>query len=131
MNDIPRYEDGWRKIGERGGSLVVADLYNIATGETDSVVVRDYEYSDCSRDCDSWYNMPIDQNALTAYKRSHGIIFPGCKIMVIAGRKVPRGTVATVEKLRAVKDRYGRHVADYAILDNGQATNVENCVMIM
>lgn len=126
-----RMEDGWRKIHQSGGSFVVARLYNVKTGEEASLCVRDYDYSDGSRDCDEWYNAEIDQEAYIAYCRKHGIVYPGASVMVVKGRKIPLGTVGIVEKIRKVLDRYGRHVADYAVFSDGKSTNVENCVLMV
>lgn len=126
-----RMEDGWRKVHQSGGSYIVAMLYNMKTGEETSLCVRDYDYSDGSRDCDEWYNAPIDENAKTAYCRKHGIIYPGASVVVVKGRKIPLGTVAVVDKLRAVTDRYGRWVADYAVFADGKQTNVENLALVL
>ena len=126
-----RMEDGWRKIHQSGGSYVVAALYNVKTGEDASLCVRDYDYSDGSRDCDEWYYAPIDESAKIAHCRKHGIIYPGASVAVVKGRKIPLGTVAVVDKLRAVTDRYGRWVADYAVFTDGRQTNVENLILVL
>ena len=126
-----RMEDGWRKVNQKGGSYVVATLYNVKTGEDASLCVRDYDYSDGSRDCEEWYQASIDEAAKTAYFRKHGIIYPGASVVVVKGRKIPLGTVAVVESLRAVTDRFGRWVADYAVFKDGKQTKVENLALVL
>ena len=131
MTQVFTVESGWRKVNESGGSLVTAILYNILTGEQVSIVTRDYDYSDCSRDNEYWYAMPIDHDAQIAYYRKHAIIYPGASVLVVKGRKIPVGTVGTVEKIRPVYDCYRRHVADYAVFTDGRQTNIDNLMMIL
>ena len=125
------YSNGWRKIAQNGGTFVIATLYNILTGDEENIVVRDYDYGDCSRDCDYWYNASIDADALRAYNRKHGIIQPGERVMVVKGRNIPRGYVGKVVKVYPVYDRYQRWVADYCRFEDGKKTNVGNCVLIL
>lgn len=124
-------ENGWRKIGQSGGSFIVARLYNVNTGEEENIVVRDYEYEDRRYDDDYWYDASIDAEALRAYNRKHGIIQAGERVMVIAGRKIERGYTGTVEKVYPVYDRFHRWVADYCRFIDGKSTNVKNCMMII
>lgn len=49
---------------------------------------------------------------------------------MVKGRKVKIGTVAKVTELRDWKDHYGRVQTTYAILDTGEKTNVDNCVLV-
>ena len=126
-----KIENGWRKIKQNGGSFVTALLYNIMTGEEENITVRDYDYEDCRNDCDYWYNASIDEEALKAYNRKHGIIQAGERVMVVSGRKIPRGYVGTVERVYPVYDRFHRWVADYCRFADGQKTNVNNCVLIL
>lgn len=119
--------DGFKKIGQEGGTFIVATFWNEKTNEIQTKCVRDYDYSDCSRDIDELYYMPIDEDASKKYGHSIGLIFDGDFIEVFKGRKVPIGTVAKVKKIYAVKDKYNRWVADYALLENGMRTNVNNC----
>ena len=123
-------ENGWRKIGQHGGSFVVAKLFNILTGDEDSVVVRDYDYSDCSRDNDYWYDMPVDKDAQQMYNRKHFIITEGDTVMVIKGRKLPHGHVGIVTKIREIR-RYGRWVANYVCFSDGKQTNIENVILVV
>ena len=61
------------------------------------------------------------------WKKHNGVIQTGDRVMVVSGRKVPIGTVAKVESIRPMNDRYGRWVVDYVYLDNGMRTNITNC----
>lgn len=123
--------DGFYKVNESGGTFVVATFYNPATGEEFTKCVRDYDYSDGSRDDDKLYYMPIDDDARADWMHRHGHILVGDTVMVYKGRKVPAGTTGTVVHVRPVYDRYKRHVADYVVLDSGVSTNVDNCVLVM
>ena len=74
--------------------------------------------------------MPIDEEAADAWRKHIGIVAAGDTVKVVKGRKVPLGTVAKVTRVYDYKDRYGRVVAVYAVLDNGQKTSVYNCEII-
>lgn len=121
--------DGFYKVEQSGGSFVTATFFNPDTTESYSEVVRDYEYYDGSRDNDELYEMDIDREAEIAYKHYLGEFVVGDKVRVVTGRKVPVGTVATVVKRYAVKDRYNRIVGYYLNFDNGMRTNEKNCVL--
>lgn len=128
---INRINSGFYKVKQTGGCYVVATFFNPATHETIEKCVRDYEYSDCSRDIDELYYMPItdDESVLKAYKHYLGFICVGDTVEVIKGRKVPIGTIARVVKIKPYYDMYGRHCADYLYFDNGMRTNINNCVL--
>lgn len=121
--------EGFKKVAQSGGSYVVATFYNVLTGETKTACVRDYDYSDCSRDNDELYNMPIDEEVRRLWLHSQGHILEGDTVEVVKGRKVKIGTVGKVTGKRDIKDRYGRLVAVYVILDTGESTNVANCIL--
>lgn len=123
-------EDGWRKIGENGGSYVTATLFNINTGETASVCVRDYDYGDCRNDDDYWYNALIDNDARREWCRRNGRITDGLTAKVVKGRKVPIGYTGKVDRIRKVYDRYNRWVANYVVFEDGTSTNIDNCVLV-
>lgn len=122
--------DGFFKVKQDGGSFVVATFYNPTTGEEYSKCVRDYDYSDCSRDDDEAYNMPIDEATRHVWLHKHDVIQEGDKIKVVRGRKVPIGTVAIVTGFYKWADRYGRTQTTYAILNNGMKTSVTNCELV-
>lgn len=119
-----------RKVNEKGGTLVVATFFDPETKEETTEVVRDYDYSDGSRDNDELYYMPIDEEARKAWRHYHGVISAGDEVKVVKGKKVKVGTIAKVLNIREIKDRYGRWVANYAVLDNGQQTNTANCELV-
>ena len=122
---------GFAKVYQNtSGSLITATFYNVETKERISEVVRDYDYSDCSRDNDQLYRMPIDKDALRRYNVDNNIVFEGATVVVVKGRKVPIGTVAKVEKIVPWCDCYGRTRTTYAYLDNGMRTNIHNCEVI-
>lgn len=121
---------GYKKVAESGGCFVTATFFNPETGEEVSGCVRDYDYADGSRDIDELYYMQIDEEAKVMWMHSHGGILKGDTVEVIKGRKVKIGTIAKVTGQREITDRYGRYVATYLILDNGQQTNFNNCKRI-
>ena len=103
-------EDGWRKVGESGGGYVVATLFNVDTKESKSVCVRDYDYSDCSRDDDYWYDAPIDKDAVVMWRKENGIIGEGVDVVIVKGRKLPIGYTGKIVKMRKVYDCYDRWI---------------------
>ena len=125
-----RVEDGWRKVSESGGSYVTAKLFNVNTGEDVTICVRDYDYSDGSRDDDYWYNMSVDDDARVAYCVKHGIIDKGVRAMVVKGRKIAHGYTGRVVKMRKIYDCYDRWVTTYAVFSDGKSTDVKNCVLV-
>lgn len=118
------------KVAQSGGSFVVAILFDPETKEVKDVVARDYDYSDCSRDNDEVYYMPINEDARRAYLRYIGVISVGDTVKVIKGRKVPIGTIAEVVDIRDWKDQYGRVQTRYAYLSNGMKTSTSNCEIV-
>lgn len=118
---------GYYKVKQEGGSYVVATIFNPETGDEKTMCVRDYDYSDCSRDNDEIYEMPINENARKAWMHKHGAILKGDRIRVFKGRKVKVGTIATVTDIKPYKDMYGRVLTMYAYLDTGERTSIANC----
>lgn len=123
-------EQRFRKVGQTGGSYVVATFVDTDTWETKSMCVRDYDYADCSRDRDDLYYMPIDEEAAELWRKHRGVIAKGDTIKVVKGRKVAHGTIAKVADVYDWKDRYGRVQATYAVFEDGQKTNVNNCIIV-
>lgn len=120
-------EGFYKVVPNNGGTYITAVFFNPTTKEIRDKCVRDYDYSDCSRDNDELYYMPVNQEVRRQYLRFIGYIQEGDLIRVFKGRKVPIGTIARVERRYPIYDRYRRHVADYVQLDNGMTTNVLNC----
>lgn len=123
-------KQGFFKVHEGGGSFVTATFFNPETKEYFTACVRDYDYADGSRDNDELYYMPINENARREWLHYNGVILPGDVVKVVKGRKVPIGTTGTVINKKPYFDRYGRQVATYVYLDNGQRTNENNCVLV-
>lgn len=123
-------ENKFYKVGQSGGGYIVAYFYNPVTQETKTACVRDYDYFDCSRDNDALYNMPIDKEAAELYRKHNGVIAAGDIVKVVKGRKIKVGTIAKVKRVFDYCDCYGRAVARYAVFEDGQKTNVNNCMLI-
>ena len=123
-------ENKFSKVGQSGGSYVVAYFVNPITWEYYSKCVRDYDYSDCSRDDDDLYYMPIDEEVAHLWRKHQGIISAGDTVRVVKGRKIPIGTVAKVSHLFNYNDKYGRWVATYAVFEDGRKTSVSNCEIV-
>ena len=127
-----RYEDGWRKVSESGSSYVTGVLFNIVTGEETDVVLRDYDRESVwDAEGAEWYDRSIDDDARRAWCRKHFVITDGSRVVVVKGRKIELGFSGVVERIKKVRDRYGRHVADYVVFEDGRSTNVENCVLVV
>ena len=118
------------KVEQSGGSYVTATLFNPVTLEEKGILVRDYDYADGSRDNDEWYCTPIDQAAQRLWKHHHGFILEGDLVEVVKGRKLPKGLRGRVEAIKPIYDRYGRWVADYIYLEDGNRTNYNNCKLL-
>ncbi len=133
MNNTKDYSylDGYKKIGESGGSYVVATFYNPVTHDVKTKCVRDYDYADCSRDDDYLYHMEIDEEARRDYYHYKGVILKGDTAKVVKGRKVPIGTIGVVKDKLEITNRYGKWVATYVLFENGMKTNIDNCVLII
>ena len=71
--------------------------------------------------------MPIDKGIRDKWLHHHGFVLEGDLIEVYKGRKVKVGTIARITEIKPYNDRYGRCVAHYAYLDNGERTNISNC----
>lgn len=122
---------GFFKVNEGGRTYITATYYNPETNEGDSLVTRDYDYSDGSRGNDSLYNAQINEEARKHWLHSNGMILAGDKVMVINGRKVPKGTMHKVKAKKDVYDRYGRWQCEYLIFEDGLATNEANCIRVL
>ena len=101
-------KEGFYKVCQSGGTYVTAIFFNPCTLEEYTQCVRDYDYSDCSRDDDELYYMDIDRNAERAWKHHNGEILWGDEVKVVKGRKVPVGTIANVKEIRPYYDCYHR-----------------------
>lgn len=124
-------DGGFRKVSQNGYCFISAVFFNPKTGEEFSTCVRDYDYSDCSRDNDELYYMPIDEEAKRKWLHGKGFILKGDTVEVVKGKKVPIGTVGKVLDVYEVNDRYRRVVAWYVHIDGGHRTNVENCKVVV
>lgn len=123
-------ENKFYKVGQAGGTFVVAYFFNPVTKETDSCCVRDYDYNDCSRDNDELYYMPINKEAAEMYRKFLGIVGAGDIVRVVKGRKVPIGTIAKVARTFDYKDKYGRVITTYAVFEDGRKTSVDNLEIV-
>ena len=127
--------DKYYKVNQTGGSYVVALYYNPITHATKTVLARDYDYSDASRDNDEVYYEPINEIAKEDYRRylnsqSYGFVSVGDTVQVVKGRKVPIGTIAKVVRVYDWRDCNGRVKATYAEFSDGRRTSVYNCLII-
>lgn len=122
---------GFYKVEQSGGTFKHATFFNPYTGNYFSETVDD--------DDDRTYNDPfyselrkmrINEDAEWLWKRSNGIVQNGDKVKVTKGRTIAHGTQARVKSIRPYKDKYGRKVADYAYLDNGEKINVNNIEIV-
>ena len=124
------FENRFYKIGQHGGTYVVAELWNPVTKEHSSKCVRDYDYDDCSRDDDDLYYAPIDEDAKRDCLHFNGVILEGDDAEVVKGRTIEHGFVGKVMKVKELKDRYGRWIADYIYFEDGRKINMDNCRLV-
>ncbi len=126
---------GFYKVNQDlGGTYITATFYNPETDEEWTTCVRDYDYSDCSRDKEDLYQMEILKADNPIYRKwihKHGGFLPGDTVFVFKGRKIPVGYSGKIVKIREIRDRYRRWVADYVVFEDGQQTNINNCILVM
>lgn len=125
---------GFYKVAQSGGTFITATFYNPETDEEITTCVRDYDYMDRSRDNDDLYDMPIldeENPVFRKYAHKHGRFLKGDTVFVFKGRKVPIGYSGKVARVKEIRDRYRRWVADYIVFEDGQQTNVNNCILVM
>lgn len=122
-------EKGFYKIAQSGGSYVVATFYNPDTKEVKTKGVRDYDYSDCSRDDDELYYMPINEDVKRVYLHDNGCILVGDMAKVVKGRTIEHGYIGKVVNRREYTDKYGCWLADYIYFEDGRKINVANCIL--
>lgn len=128
--------EGFKKIGEDYRySLKTVYLYNTDTKEYKSITVDDTEYSYGDGMINRHFNldelealrhMDIDIEAVKQYNKDNNIIDIGSVIEVVKGRKYSKGTVGTVTKIIAYKDRYNRYITDYLFTDTGMKIDIRN-----
>lgn len=119
---------GFYKVEKGSGGVRSDTFFNPYTGEYFSHIVSDY---DDDRVTDDLFNselrhMSVNEEASWLWKRSCGVVQEGDTIRVLKGRTLEHGLEAKVKSVRKLHDKYGRYVADYAYLDNGQKINVAN-----
>ena len=132
--------EGFKKINHSvDGGLVTCTMYNIDTKEIKRIVVDDLEYQYGNglisheytiKELEYISDLRIDEETLKQWKKDNKILYVGCKVEVIKGRKYPKGTQGIITKIYDYKDCYGRYVAEYCLTDNGMKINTANVVMI-
>lgn len=121
---------GFAKVNEEGGTFVLAVFYNPETKEYQSVIVRDYDYFDKSRDDDELYYIPIDEDVRRIWMHDNGHILVGDLVVVEKGRNVRIGTVAYVNAIRPVYNKYHRVVNHSVYLSSGEKTYLNNIRLV-
>ena len=118
---------GFYKVEENSGAtLTDATFFNPYTGEHFNAIVRDTDGHMEDEFSEELYDMSVNREAKWLWRRSNKIVQEGDSIRVVKGKTIAHGTEAKVRKVYPMKDRYGRWVADYAYLDNGEKINVNN-----
>ena len=123
-------ENKFYKVTHKGGTFITGMFFNPVTKEEKLEVLRDYDYSDCSRDNDELYYMPINEEAYKAWQHFRGNILVGDYARVIKGRTIEHGFVGEVKAIRKYTDRYGRWIADYVYFTDGRKININNCELV-
>ena len=116
--------EGYKKIEHDGGTIVTVKLWNSNTKTIITIKVDDLEYEYHYFMACAPYKadvleklryMPIDEAALLNFKKYNGLPYVGGKFVVTKGRKYPKGTIGTIDKLYDYTDNYGRWLALYAL----------------
>jgi len=118
---------GFYKVAEHSGAtLTDATFFNPYTGEHFTKIVRDTDGHMADDFGDELYDMSINREAKWLWNRSNKIVQEGDTVRVVKGKTLAHGAEAKVKRVAPIKDRYGRKVADYAFLENGEKINVSN-----
>ena len=125
---MAKLENRWYKVAQSGNTFITATLFNPVTLESRNEIARDYD--EPRNDNDEIYYMPINEDALRAWRSHNGIMQDGDKVRVIKGRKYPVGTEFIVRAVYPMRDKYDRWVADYAYFVGGGKCNVANLEII-
>ncbi len=124
------FENKFYKVSHTGGTYVTGMFYTPITKEEKNEVLRDYDYSDCSRDNDELYYMDINEEVRAEWLHNRGVILVGDNAKVIKGRTIEHGFVGTVKAIHDFKDRYGRWIATYLYFTDGRKINKDNCELV-
>jgi hypothetical protein len=124
--------NGFYKVSESNGGVCVGTFYNPTTKESFTKITWDID--DVRLEGDEYIQilrfLPIDKDVRWLYLHEKGVIQEKDKVEVIKGRKVSIGTIAIVTLIKPYYDKFRRWQCDYAYLDNGMKTNVDNCKLI-
>ncbi len=120
---------GFYKVAEDNGGVCVGTFFNPETKESFSKITWDIDrpYINDDEEVEILRYLVINDAVRRAWKRHNGVLQDGDKVEVYKGRKVPKGTIATITEIKPYYDKFHRWCCDYAYLDNGMKTNVENC----
>ena len=125
---MAKLENRWYKVAQGGYSFITATLFNPVTLESKHEIARDYD--EPRNDNDTIYYMPIDEDALRAWRSHNGVVQVGDRVRVSKGRKYPVGTEFEVREIYPMSDKYGRWVANYAYFVGGGKCNVDNLEIV-
>lgn len=124
--------NGFYKVSVDGFSLTNAIFFNPTTQESFSKIIWDIDNDRLLEDDTIQFlrNMPINENVRKQWLRHIGVISVGDTIKVIKGRKVKIGTISKVVNIYPWRDKYGRTQTTYVVLETGEKTNINNCMLV-
>ena len=124
--------NGFYKVNEDNGGVCVGTFYNPTTKEFFTKIIWDID--DVRLEDDDYIQilryLPLNNDVRKKWLHNNGIIQEGDEVEVVNGRKVPHGIKAIVTTIKPYYDCYHRWQCDYAYLDNGMKTNINNCKMV-
>ena len=120
---------GFYKVAEDNGGVCVGTFYNPTTKEVFTKITWDIDrpYINDDEEIEILRYLLINKDMRYKWLHEQGIVQLGDIIEVYKGRKVPKGTIAKVTDIKPYYDCYRRWQCDYAYLDNGMKTNINNC----
>lgn len=120
---------GFYKVNIDNGGVCTCTFYNPETKESFSRITWDIDrpYINDDEEIEVLRYLPLSEDVRKQWLHNAGVIQIGDTIEVFKGRKVPKGTIGKVLDIRPYNDIYGRWQCDYAYLDNGMRTNINNC----
>ena len=123
---------GFYKVSEEGYGVAMGTFYNPETKEVFTRITWDIDrpYINDDEEIEILRYLPLDEHIRYQWRHENGIIQKNDIVKVIKGRKVKIGTIAKVLDIKPYYDCYKRWCCDYAYLDNGEKTNIDNLKLL-
>lgn len=121
-------ENRFYKVTERGGSYVVAVLFNPITHEEKTINIYDddapYPITN-----EEYYFLPVDKTVKELYSRFKGEIKSGDLVKIVKGRKMLNEIKRVVKTFEYRV--HGGYSVSYLVFEDNTKVQKDNCVLII